>query len=159
MKIARAGIVASVTLLVATACLAGDMKVSVETPEFDKAKAPAIIEAFKDACRPLGSDYWDDIEEVSLEVKKEVVSDRQSRGWTTSFHLALKYSEHPTHGPAFAPGIGVLAGHTLHYQLGGGKKPGYLAIKRSSQYLCGLPSSENGNDVFKAVPAFMLLDQ
>ncbi|WP_349507230.1 hypothetical protein [Agrobacterium pusense] len=158
MKIAVALMFAGSVVLAAANSEAGDIKISVKAPENRKEYVEAVIERFREACRPLGTEFWDDVEEVSVDIKTEVAQARLDRGWSTSFSLALKYSNNPSRGPSYASGTGVLAGQTLHYYLGGGRTPGYLAVKRSSQYLCGLSISENGEYVFRAAPDLKILD-
>ena len=49
---------------------------------------------------------------------------------------------------------------TLHYDIGGGSSPGFVAIKRVSVGLCSLPMQDAilGRGVFKSVPEFSFLD-
>lgn len=159
MNIARALTFAGLVVLTSANSEARDIKISVKAPEYRTEYVEAIINRFREACQPLGTEFWDDVEEVSVDIRTEVAQARLDRGWSTSFSLALKYSNNPSRGPSYASGTGVLAGQTLHYYLGGGRTPGYLAVKRSSQYLCGLPISQNGEYVFRAAPALKMLDR
>ncbi len=107
----------------------------------------------------MGHEFWSDVTEISVEIAEETADHRLARGWKNTLFLSLKYADNPQVGPAYASGTGVLAGHTLHYDIGGGETPGFLATKRSSQYLCGLPFNTNGNSIFVDVPQFKFLDR
>lgn len=159
MKLFSITVTAFITALLTTVACASDIKVTREGTDYQTANAEAAIELFRKSCRPLGTDFWNDIENVSVEIKKEVAPARLKRGWNTSFHVAIKYAEKPAKGPVFASEAGVLAGQTFHYYLGGGSTPGYIAVKRSSQYMCGLDSDQSGQDVFRPAPALKILDR
>lgn len=150
-------------MVAALACLnanvrAEDVKIEIEGDGFSQADAQFVLEKFRRNCRPLGKEFWSDVTEVKFAIADETAEHRLARGWTMGVHLTLKYSDQPLVGPSFASGTGVLAGHTLHYDLGGGKTPGFLATKRSSQYLCGLSFDTKGNSLFVPVPEFEFLD-
>lgn len=133
--------------------------VKIKVPGYSEADALEAIDLFRQACRPLGGEFWGDVTAIAVTIDKEYADHRLALGWDNTLSLELSYSDDPQYGPASASGTGVLAGHTLHYDLGGGKKPGFLASKRSSQYLCGLPFDANGNDVFVGVPQLKVLDR
>lgn len=136
-----------------------EIRINVKAAGYTNSDAITALDLFRRNCRPLGDEFWDDIVDAEVEITEETAPYRLQRGWKTNIHLALKYSETPLHGPSFASGAGVLAGHTLHYDIGGGLTPGFLASKRSSQYLCGLSYDDRGNDVFVPVPEFSSLDK
>lgn len=159
MKLAGITVTAFIAALLATIANASEISVTREGADYQTVNVEAAIAQFRKSCRPLGTDFWKDIENVSVEIKKEVVPARLKRGWNTSFHVSLKYADRPASGPVFASEAGVLAGQTLHYYLGGGSTPGYVAVKRSSQYMCGLDTNDRGLDVFGAVPALKMLDR
>jgi hypothetical protein len=138
---------------------ADDITVVVNVEGYSEADAITALNTFRQNCRPLGDQFWNDVTEARVEVDEETANHRLSRGWKANVHLALKYADNPQVGPATASEAGVLAGHTLHYDLGGGQTPGFLASKRSSQYLCGLAVDPNGGDVFASVPALKFLDR
>ena len=157
MAVFKFGLAAVIVAFSTLPSFSQDLKISIRAAGYSEADVRAALTVFRNACRPLGTEFWDDVEEVTVNIQKEVADHRLARGWDPSFQLALKYAENPKRGPSFASGTGVLAGHTLHYSLGGGRTPGYLASKRSSQYLCGLAISPNGEDVFQSVQALDIL--
>ena len=144
----------------ATAALA-EPSVSVErkTEAFSDSEITQALDTFKASCKPLGAAYWGDVESVSVEAFEEYATFRLDLGWKHTVHLAIKLSEKPEAMPEFNDDIGVLAGQTLHYDLGAGKKTGFFASKRASQLLCGLPVDEAGNDVFQDEKAFSFLNR
>ncbi len=141
------------------AAQAQETKIDIKVPGYTEADVQVAIDQFRRNCRPLGAEFWGDVEEISAQIYKEYAEHRLARGWTTTMSLALKFSRDPKYGPAFASGTGVLAGQTLHYDLGGGITPGFLAIKRSSQYLCGLAFSHDGDQLFVPVEGLKFLDR
>lgn len=114
------------------------------------------VAAFKEACSPL-NEHWRDVKEIRVDVTDEFADHRLKRGWKAYVHVAVRLSEDPATLPAANDQAGVVAGHTLHYDLGGGSEPGMLGSKRASQMLCGMPISNSGADTFKAVPAMDVL--
>jgi len=51
----------------------------------------------------------------------------------------------------------VIAGHTSDFDIGGGPEPGVLGTKRVSQFLCGMPIAERGEQTFKPIPALSFI--
>lgn len=152
-------LVALSLLTAATATQAAEMEVTVEAEGgYSQADAEAALDILRDNCRPLGSEFWSDIETIELTIEEETAAYRMERGWKNSVHVRLKYSDDPQHGPAVASGIGVLAGHWLDFFLGGGDTPGIFVGKRVTQYLCGL-SYTDGSDVFVPVPELKFIDR
>lgn len=141
-----------------SAASADTFTVSIEAPGYSEQDVRKAIDIFRSKCQPLGGEVWSDLTEVKAEIEVETARHRLDRGWTNTLHLALRYSETPLVGPVFDEEAGVLTGHVLHYDIGGGQSPGFLAGKRSSQFLCGLPI-EGGRDVFVSVPEFSFLDR
>lgn len=135
------------------------VEIKIGAAGYSEADARLALETFRRNCRPLGDDFWSDVENVTIEIKEESAPYRIAMGWKTSLHLALTYSQNPQFGPRFASGPGLLAGHTLHYYVGGGSNPGFLSGKKSAQYLCGQAFHPNGDDTFVAVPEFSALDR
>ncbi|MBP2558357.1 hypothetical protein J2857_001108 [Neorhizobium galegae] len=97
------------------------------------------------------------VTKVEADVFEEYAGHRLKRGWKYTLQLAVHYVDAPKVGPAFSEEAGVLSGHVLQYDLGGGQTPGFLAAKRSSQFLCGVPIDHKGSDVFVPVPQFAFL--
>lgn len=138
---------------------AQEITVDLRVPGYTKADAEVAIELLRRNCRPLGDAFWADVTGIKVEVYKEFAPHRLSRGWANTMTVMLTYSRDPQYGPSYASGAGVLAGHTLHFDLGGGETPGMLIAKRSTQYLCGLAFDQRGNDVFVDVPGMKFLDR
>ncbi len=137
---------------------AQDIDIDIKAPGYTDADAMVAIDIFRRKCQPLGGEFWGDVTSIQVEISEESANYRRARGWKNSVWLRLNYSQDPKFGPSFASGAGVLAGHTLHYFLGGGETPGFFASKQSSQYLCGLSFAE-GKDIFVDVPEFKFLDR
>lgn len=153
------GAVLAFFFVAALSAQASEIEMTISAEGYSEADATAALDTFRRNCRPLGYEFWSDVTNIKVEIVDELAPHRLARGWHANVHLALKYSDDPQVGPAFASGTGVLAGHTLHYDLGGGSTPGYLASKQSSQYLCGLSFNANGDDVFEGVPELKFLDR
>ena len=129
-----------------------DNQTSMSGADIDRA-----FDIFKRNCSPLDR-YWSDIQTVRITVRTEYGADhRLAKGWKTAIHLAIVVPQNPRLIPAANNRVGVIAGHTLHYHLGGGSEPGMMGTKRVSQFLCGMPIADNGHDTFKAVPELAFL--
>ncbi|MBB6308940.1 zinc ribbon domain-containing protein [Xanthobacter tagetidis] len=115
------------------------------------------IAAFREACRPLGGAMWADLTAVKARVQKEYAPHRLAKGWKTSIELELVVPDKPRLIPAYDERTGVIAGHHLWYDLGGGKEPGFFASKRVSQMLCGSPIDQNGNVTFAKAPGLAFI--
>lgn len=94
---------------------------------------------------------------IDAELFEEIAQFRLDRGWNVTLHLALKLHEDLMKIPKFNSPGGSNSGHTLHYDLGGGKTPGFLATKRVSQFLCG-ELSETDRATFRGVREMAILD-
>jgi len=68
--------------------------------------------------------------------------------WTATVEVQVKMAGNPT---TFSDPVGVM-GHTFHYRLGGGKRPGVVTKKSRAKQLCGLPKGKGGADTFRALP-------
>lgn len=117
------------------------------------------IATFRKARKPLGDEpMWSEIIAIKVEFIEEFAQFRLDRGWKVNLHLALSLPGDLVKIPKFNSGGGSNSGHTLHYDLGGGKTPGFLASKHVSQFLCGHRLSETGRATFQAVPEMTALD-
>lgn len=148
-----------IALATAQGAASADLNVKINVPGYTEKDAEAVIDLFRQNCRPLGDAFWSDVTKVEATFGEEYADYRQAHGWRNSLLLQLHYSEDPQDGPTVATGPGVLAGQTLYYVLGGGDEPGFFASKRASQYLCGLSFSGNGDDLFVSVPELGFLDR
>jgi len=109
------------------------------------------IEIFKRACTPLNR-YWADIQTIDVEVSREFADFRLEKGWKANVHVMVRVPDNPRLVPRSDRRIGAIAGHVLHYSLGGGRNPGMFGSKRVSQMLCGMPINGRGDDTFKSIP-------
>jgi hypothetical protein len=138
--------------------IGGESPIVVSGSGYSREEVDRAITLFRQACKPLGDErYWSELVEVKVETGAEYAPHRLARGWSTGLHLMLRVPDRPTRIPTYDDSTGVIAGHTLHYDLGGGKTPGFLSSKRVSQFLCGAPVSQDGSESFKAVPGMSVL--
>ncbi|WCJ63098.1 hypothetical protein [Agrobacterium tumefaciens] len=135
------------------------VNIEMKTDAYSEADVKKAMEIFWDNCKPLSTIYFTDIVSVSLTASDEFTQYRMNRGWKHSIHLAIKMSDNPVKMPASDNEIGVMAGHTLHYDLGGGQDSGFFASKRVSQKVCGLKARNDGVDAFRKIRAFDFLKE
>lgn len=128
-----------------------------KTKVFSEADLARAFDEFRAVCLPLGGAYWSDVESVRVQAFDEYADHRLAKGWKATGHLAITMSENPSRMPAFNDEIGVMAGQTLHYDLGGSKTAGFFASKRVSQLVCGLKVKEDGTDAFMPAPELKFL--
>lgn len=129
---------------------------AIRSQTVSQADAERVIAVFKENCAPL-REYWDELEGVEVEVRDdELATNRLEKGWKTRVQLRLKVPENPRLIPVYDPRTGVIAGHTLYYDVGSGREPGMFASKRVSQLLCNLPINQDG-DTFVSIPGFDFL--
>lgn len=153
-------ILVALSLLTSAAAVhAAEMEVTIKVPGYSEADATVAVEALRRNCRPLGDEFWEDVTKIQVTIEEETADYRTAHGWKNSMYLMLKYSDAPKFGPSYATGAGILAGHTLHFVLGGGWEPGIFVGKRSSQYLCGLSFKADGSDLFLPVPQLKFIDR
>lgn len=138
---------------------AQEIKLDMRVPGYTEADATVAIDLLRRNCRPLGKEFWEDVVEITATFDEETADHRRAHGWQNSLLLQVRYADEPKYGPSYASGTGVLAGHTLYFNLGGGDRPGFFVSKRSSQYLCGLPFNDQGVDLFVDVPGMKFLDR
>ncbi|BAU89386.1 hydrolase [Methylorubrum populi] len=114
------------------------------------------VEIFLRNCAPLNT-YLSDIKEIRAEYSGGIPASNHPESWKFSVHVTMDVPNEPKQIPRYDPRAHVMAGHTLHYDLGGGDKPGFFASKRVSQLLCGMEVNQAGRDTFKSVPDLKLL--
>lgn len=155
------GAVAIAILLIVSggsSALGGEPPVIVSGSGFSRGEVDRAIALFRQACKPLGDErYWSELIDVKVQTGAEYAPHRLERGWVTGLHLMLRVPDRPTRIPTYDDSIGVIAGHTLHYDLGGGMTPGFLSSKRVSQFLCGADVNQEGRDTFTSVPEMRIL--
>ncbi len=115
------------------------------------------VAMFSVACKPLGGAMWDELESIEVEALPEFAEFRKDRGWKYTIFVRAKVPDSPSLIPASRADIGVIAGHTLHYDIGGGKSPGFFSTKRASNYLCGIKNYDTGDSLFVSVPGLKFL--
>ncbi|WP_332117254.1 hypothetical protein [Azorhizobium caulinodans] len=144
-------------LLGPTAAVSETRKVEFKTSGFAQADFDKALEAFRTLCKPLGTSGWSDVVEVQGEFFDEYAAHRRAKGWTKTLSLRIKLANPPLKLPASDDRVGVVGGHVLYFDIGGGKEPGVFSSKRVSQFVCGFPISAQGSDVFTPDPAFAFL--
>lgn len=126
------------------------IKFSYTDNSVSEAEAKRAVEIFINNCSPLNR-FLGDFSEIDVQVRKEIAEYRLEMGWKTEIHIRMTVPDDPKFVPRYDPRTHVISGHTLHYYVGGGKKPGIIGAKRSSQMLCGLPIDQGGSVTFKSV--------
>src|SRR5688500_8965916 len=138
----------SVIMLVVFTTAAGaqepPVNVSIQGNALPREDVLRAVEVFKRNCSPLNR-YWADIEAINVAVREEFAAYRLAKGWKATIHVTIAVPDNPRLIPKADGRIGVIAGHTLHYNLGGGAEPGMFGSKRVSQMLCGMPISDRGD--------------
>ena len=142
-----------------TETLVGKTRIRIDVEGYSTEDVLQMIQIFRGNCLPLGGSFWSDVTEVHAELVQETADYRLARDFRTTLNLRLKYADDPVFGPTIGTQVGVMAGHTLSYDLGGGPTPGYFASKKISQYLCGLSFDPNGSSIFVDVPELSVLDR
>lgn len=132
------------------------IEITQTDPSIPEGEIREAVRVFLENCSPLNG-YLADFQTIKVRTGREFADHRLSRGWKTDIHITLTVPDQPRYVPKFDPRTHLIAGHTLHYHIGGGSSPGILGSKRSSQMLCGLPIDQNGSDTFKSVPGLSLI--
>lgn len=103
---------------------------------------------------PALSSYWGDVASAQVEVESAIGYRGEVLGWITELWYRIKIkNDARTIPPEFRAG-----GHTLHFYVGGGGRPGIVVQKEQSQLVCGLPTG-SGDNQFIAVPDLKFIDQ
>jgi hypothetical protein len=127
------------------------VNITIKAEPLKREDVGRAIEIFKRACTPLNR-YWTDIQTIDVEVSPEFADFRLEKGWKANIHVMIRVPDNPRLIPRSDSRIGAIAGHVLHYNLGGGRDPGMFGSKRVSQMLCGMPITDRGADTFKSIP-------
>lgn len=119
---------------------------SLNQTQLETAKKAYVV--FCDVCKPLMSEYTDDIEWIKIEKGFDRNSqygclDYRCRdyGWDKEYYIQVKIKD----DTSVTPGELRAWGHTLHYYLGGPKNPGITIGKKPE--LCGRERVKS-NDVY-----------
>lgn len=127
-------------------------RIEIQGSEYDADLIAQIVTDFLAECPRLKKGVTD-IRTIKVKTSSEYAEHRLKRGWKTNIHISIALPDKLDALPAFDDRVGVIAGHTLHYDIGGGKTPGFLGQKLVSHFLCDMKLMQ-GSDSFKAVPAF-----
>ena len=115
------------------------------------------IEIFFKACPKLKG-YWLDIDSVSADPYIDAGGEFEYRteqyGWQHWIHVTMQVSDNPKN----IPNRIRAAGHTLHYNLGGGVRPGIIFKKKQSGDVCGISMRDDGADGFIEIPDLNIVD-
>jgi hypothetical protein len=133
-----------------------EVSISIRGGSLSREDVLKAIEVFKDVCAPLNR-HWSDVKGMEVEAMGEYAPHRLAKGWTTGIFVRVKLPDKLSSLPNYDDRVGVISGHTLHYNLGGGSDPGIFGSKRVSQLLCGMPIGDSGQDTFKSIPALRFL--
>ena len=112
------------------------------------------IDIFINACRPLIQDHYADIEQITAidgAFKSEDYGCLDYRcdeyGWEKELRFIIKIKDNAT---TFSGDLRYIAGHTLHFWLGGPTNPGITTTKFPQ--VCGYNKPLNGEDIYIPVP-------
>ncbi|MCB4771113.1 hypothetical protein LGR54_21105 [Ancylobacter sp. Lp-2] len=141
----------------ASAAVATTVRVARNDTPYSQEQILEGVRVFRAACQPLGGSQWDDLQSVEIDAMVEYAPHRLAKGWKYTIFVRAKVPDRPSAIPGARPDIGVIAGQTLHYALGGGRAPGFFSTKRASNYLCGIQGYDTSSDVFVPVPALGVL--
>lgn len=140
------------TAIMSAATARAEPTIEIKGSDFDRPTIQRIVDVFMQACPRLRNGQ-SDIQTIRIETNAEYAEHRLKRGWKTGIHIAIPLPQTLQTLPEFDDRVGVIAGHTLHYDIGSGITPGILGQKRVSHLLCDMPIAE-GSDSFKPVTAF-----
>ena len=114
--------------------------------------AKKAIKVFASNCLSLMTAHATDIELISVQGIHEksdygCVDYRcEDYGWIKTLHVEIKIKDEPT---TFSGPMVRIAGHTLHFWIGGPSNPGYTTTKFPQ--VCGV-DEVRGHDVYVSVP-------
>ena len=115
-----------------------------------KLMALAKTEFFK-VC-PKALDYWDDLEVTTATVfRPGYHSMAEKAKWPVQIDFSLKVKNTTN---LKMPRKFNANGHTLHFKMGGGNRPGIIIQKAQSAKFCGVKPAGEGNDTFIDWPEF-----
>ncbi len=117
------------------------------------------IAVLRTHCQPLGGEQWEDLTDITARITPEYAPYRQEKGWKTAIHVTAVISGKPRHIPAEDGRMGVFAGRTLYFFIGGASAPGIFVSRQIGKYLCGLPSYESGDIEFLPVQELDFLNR
>lgn len=127
----------------------------------NKEKLKELLHYFQSQCDGWNK-YSNAIESAEISIRKFEKSKYESYpqeelGWYTEVELSIKIKNDaklPTE-------LRMVPGHTLHYFIGGGKKPGILMIKDVSALFLGVPESsiKPSTNTFVENEAYRIIDE
>ena len=127
----------------------------------DTQKLKELLVAFQIACKGW-TKYPEAIETAEITVRKFEKSKYESYkqeelGWYTEVELSIKIKN----DAKLPTDLRMVPGHTLHYFIGGGKKPGLIMIKDVTALFFGVPASQINTDghTFVNNEAFKIADE
>lgn len=127
-----------------------DLEITIHTKKVSEDRVKTALETFRQACRPLFTLHTADIVRIRASAGEPKGLFRiEQWGWGAEVHLTVELKQVTS---TFPPEAGA-NGHTLHYFLGGGIRPGAQVQKRVSEIACGLPeASSRREDAFISIP-------
>lgn len=127
----------------------------------DENKIKTLLYDFQEQCKGWTA-YPEAIESAEATIRKFEKSKYESYaqetlGWYTEIELDIKIKD----DAKFPTTLRMVPGNTLHYYIGGGKKPGILMIKEVSALFLGVPESQIATEgsTFVSNEAFKIADE
>lgn len=153
-------LIAALAALAMTASLAQAQSYNIDIKgnpaPADQVRLKAGLFGFMLSCEPLFRRYWGDVVKAEAYLGDPALNyTGATYGWTREMWVEVQISDKPRTIPAEMR----TAGHKLIWVAGGGAKPGLIAKKDQAAEVCGMPTSRNGSDVFKADGGFAVLTQ
>lgn len=130
-------------------------KMSTNTPPKEVELARTALDEFLKAC-PDATKHWADVTSAEMSYTKLDNSpyyyEVELYGWQAYVGLEIKIKDGPSTLPPFT------SGHTLHYELGGGKRSGVSTMKDQSLAFCGYGDNPDpGSNFLYPWPGFDFL--
>jgi hypothetical protein len=83
-----AGLALAVT--VSQTAEAAEVRIVQSSDSYTVEELERAVDAFRIACPRLGSEWWPEFTEITVETSAEYAAHRLGRGWKTNIHLALR---------------------------------------------------------------------
>jgi len=120
----------------------------------------AAVKVFQESCPELIG-LWDKVVRAEVAYSEKNIPEEydyrtKNYGWKKEVQLNVSILDNPSKLP---PKYGNAAGHTLWYYLGGGDKPGIIAMKLQSAQLCPMDMPDPSRDAFLPVAEMAVIDK
>jgi hypothetical protein len=128
------------------------IEVTITDGIMERPQVDAALALFKRACAPLFTRHAEDIVRIKAHAHEPYGRYRMTdQKWAAEIHITADVRQE---GARTFTAMGYPSGHTLHYFLGGGIRPGAEIMKQVSEAACGLrPDPANrGKNGFLPIP-------